>query len=185
MCRNVSLPPGAGGRPAVWLHPQAAQPPGCGEHRARHLCPPRSGLKEVGEQGKGQRPPSLHWALQAALPVVCGAWGWASVGPRATVMAAASGGLGSYPLPTHGPPQGFYQAGGWAKCWARPDSRSRACRGPMPASPPALLASTSLSSAGWRDTGAAYRSVGQIARVRMWGPGGPVGTIREGAFQTL
>lgn len=152
-CRNVSLPPGAGGRPAVWLHPQAAQPPGCGEHRARHLCPPRSGRKEEGEQGEGQRPPSLHWALQAALPVVCGAWGWASVGLRAASWLRPVGGSdclkgGHTPSPPmvhlrdstrrgagQNPGPGQTPGAGHAAAWAHTAAAPCPPR-PLPASPP-------------------------------------------------
>lgn len=110
---------GAGSRPAAVAPPSGCPAPGRGEHRAGRLCPPHSGLKEEGEQGEGQRPPSLHWALKAGT--------WAAVGLRAAVMAAASEGSDCLKGVDHPPTplRGSTGGGVWAKRWAQPGSRSR------------------------------------------------------------
>lgn len=144
------------------------QPPGRGERRAGRLCPPRSGLKEEGEQVEGPRPPSLHWALKA------GTWGRAAVGLRAAVMAAASEGsdclkgVGSHPTHTHGPPphapQGSYRRGCLGKTLGparlqEPALPLLGTQQPAPCPPRPLPGlATALSPAGWRDTGR-HRSV--------------------------
>lgn len=168
------------------------QPPGRGERRAGRLCPPRSGLKEEGEQGEGPRPPSLHWALKAG---ICGR---AAVRLRAAVMAAASEGsdclkgVGSHPTHTHGPPphapQGSYRRGCLGKTLgpARLQEPALPLLGTQQPAPPASpSARLTLCPASPRRcpplVGGTRGGTGQSAVSGCDEGLGPVGRSREGA----